>query len=147
MVDPGEVVLVDLEGKQVARALAEWFERDPYIAGVWTAMPQADRQAVIEKVAADATEAGFMRIDAPVWLEHHVNNMYDLGALPEIRKAQEALSGQAQAVEDNFIQNADRKQVEKWLTANYKDPQVKKMQLEEAEQMSKRHEAIPEYPG
>jgi len=118
----GEQALMDLESKIVSQAVGDWFERDPYIRAVYNAMPPDDRNNVIEKVRADATEAGFMGMDADKWLSHHVNRMYDAGKLPEIEKAQHALHAQAQAIEDNAIQTGNIKDVQRYLTASYCDP-------------------------
>jgi hypothetical protein len=115
----GEQVLWDLETKAVTQAVSSWFERDPYIAAVYSALTPDDRNGLIEKVRADAAEAGFMQLDADKWLSHHVNRMYDQGKLPEIARAQEALAAQAQAQEDYGIQNAPMKQVNAYLQQTY----------------------------
>ena len=145
----GEMVLLDLEGKMVAQAVADWFKNDPYVHALFEVMPPADRDRVIEKVRADATEAGFLRLDADKWLSHHVNKMYDEGKLPEIEKAQTALHNYAQSQEDNFIQNGNKKDVERYLTAAYHDPAQAQFRKDDARQREKAAQADDDhiFPG
>ena len=145
----GEMVLLDLESKVVAQAVADLFRTKPYVAAVFHAMPPADRDAVIEKVRADATEAGFQRLDADKWLSHHVDKMYDEGKLPEIEKAQLALYNYAQSQEDAFIQQGNKKDVERYLTAAYYDPAQAQFRKDGARQREKAAQADDDhiYPG
>jgi hypothetical protein len=115
----GEQVLQELETRAVATATRMWFEKDPYVAKLYAVMPPDDRNALIEKVRVDATETGFMALDAEKWLSHHVNKMFDEGKLPEIAKAQQAVIIQEQAVEDYGIQNAPMKEVNAVLEQRY----------------------------
>src|SRR5215510_5217662 len=111
----GEQVLMDLETKVVAQALTDWFARHPYIRAVYEALSPDDRNSVIEKVRPYATEAGFMSMDTDKWLSYYVHKMRDDGKLPEIEKAQQVVYAHAQAAEDAFIQNGNRKDVERYL--------------------------------
>jgi hypothetical protein len=65
-----------------------------------------------------------MQLDAEKWLSHHVNRMYDQGKLPEIARAQEALTAQAQAAEDHGIQTAPMKNVNAYLEKQYGQKQA-----------------------
>jgi hypothetical protein len=73
-------------------------------------MTPEERAAVFQKVDAHARRAGY-QYDAPQWLGSVVDRLYDKGELPEVRQAQERLHGHANALEDQFIQNAPMAQV------------------------------------
>jgi len=74
-------------------------------------MTPEDRAAVFQRVDAHARTVGYQQYDAPQWLGSVVDRLYDEGKLEEIRDAQERLHGHANALEDQFIQNAPMAQV------------------------------------
>jgi hypothetical protein len=100
----------ELEEQALQQAVAGIFS-DPYKHAVYNAMTPEERAAVFQKVDAHARTAGYQRYDAPQWLGSVVDRLYDKGELPEVRQAQERLHGQANALEDQFIQNAPMAQV------------------------------------